>query len=131
MGRRQLPKRVVNAIETLRQTVHRNIGNESANFNLCHGLAGNCEILMEASRWGNAALDWQDCAAKTAVECCIGGIECHGISGTWPCGWDVDDPSLLLGRAGIGYAYLRLYDPSAPSVLAFDPAEWGRVPGAI
>ncbi|MDV4166167.1 lanthionine synthetase LanC family protein [Rhizobium leguminosarum] len=131
MGRRQLPKRVVNAIETLRQTVHRNIGNESANFNLCHGLAGNCEILMEASRWGNAALDWQDCAAKTAAECCIGGIECHGISGTWPCGWDVDDPSLLLGRAGIGYAYLRLYDPSAPSVLAFDPAEWGRVPGAI
>ena len=129
MGLRQLPSRVVKAIETLRQTVHRNVHNANANFNLCHGLAGNSEILMEASRWGDAAFDWQDCAAKTALECFIGGIECHGISGTWPCGWDVDDPSLLLGRAGIGYAYLRLYDPSVPSVLAFDPAQWGRAHG--
>lgn len=124
----RLPKRLVTAIETLRQTVDRNVRNENANFNLCHGLAGNSEILVEASRWGDGTSDWQECAARTALECYIGGLECHAVSGSWPCGLDIDDPSLLLGRAGIGYAYLRLYDLSVPSVLAFDPAQWGRIP---
>jgi lantibiotic modifying enzyme len=38
----------------------------------------------------------------------------------WPCGvTDGDEtPNLMLGTAGIGYFYLRLYDPgNVPSVL--------------
>jgi hypothetical protein len=36
----------------------------------------------------------------------------------WPCGISVGcTPGLLLGLAGIGYFYLRLYRPSIPSIL--------------
>ncbi|HYP18471.1 MAG TPA: lanthionine synthetase LanC family protein, partial [Chloroflexia bacterium] len=42
----------------------------------------------------------------------------------WPCGvmGGGENPSLMLGLAGIGYFYLRLYDPDkVPSVLMLQP----------
>jgi hypothetical protein len=42
----------------------------------------------------------------------------------WPCGvpGGGESPSLMLGLAGIGHFYLRLYDPaSVPSVLLVKP----------
>lgn len=93
-------------------------GDES--FSLCHGLLGNAEILREASvAIGDKRLP------QLAQEAASEGLRRHGEVGDWPCGTLVGDtPSLLLGRAGIGYFYLRLHDHTVPSVLAFDPSEW-------
>lgn len=100
-------------------------GDES--FSLCHGLLGNAEVLREAARamGGAGKASLMSLADDAAAE----GLRRHGEAGDWPCGTLVGDtPSLLLGRAGIGYFYLRLHDPSVPSILAFDPAQW-NLPG--
>jgi hypothetical protein len=34
----------------------------------------------------------------------------------------------MLGRAGIGYPYLRQHDSSVPSILSPDPVMWGIAP---
>jgi class II lanthipeptide synthase len=97
-------------------------GDES--FSLCHGLLGNAEILREA-----AAAIGDKRLPLLAQEAASEGLRRHGEVGDWPCGTLVGDtPSLLLGRAGIGYFYLRLHDRTVPSVLAFDPAEWRSNP---
>lgn len=89
-------------------------GNE--NFSLCHGLAGNAEVLL----YGHQVLgqEWTD-KAELALEVAKAGIE-HSKrqGGAWYCGVGKGEtPSLLLGLAGIGYFYLRLHNPAIPSVL--------------
>jgi lantibiotic modifying enzyme len=86
-----------------------------ADASLCHGLAGLAETLLTAGRW----LDdegYQD-AARTAA---AGLIAKYGVLGDWPSGvpsWG-PNPSLMLGTAGIGYHFLRQYDPHrVPPVL--------------
>jgi hypothetical protein len=41
----------------------------------------------------------------------------------WPCGVPEggETPNLMLGIAGIGHFYLRLYDPRTPSILLLVP----------
>jgi lantibiotic modifying enzyme len=90
----------------------------TANFSLCHGLAGNAEILVEGDRIlknrRNRAL---------AEEVARFGIDNYaGPDQGWPCGTRTGDtPGLMLGLAGIGYFYLRLYAPRIPSLLAIRP----------
>jgi hypothetical protein len=115
------------ATEALRQSLEWGLHLGGANFNLCHGLAGGAEILREASQWGDGSASWQQRAAATARTCWRSGAALHALSGAWPCGENDDNPSLFLGRAGIGYSYLRLHDPSVPSVLAFDPVQWSCI----
>jgi lantibiotic biosynthesis protein len=86
------------------------------NFSLCHGLAGNVEpFLMATDLYG-------DPRARAVAES-IGdrGIQAiHAHRNPWPCGVleGGETPSLMLGQAGIGYFYLRLYDSQKiPSVL--------------
>ncbi|MGH9401083.1 MAG: type 2 lanthipeptide synthetase LanM [Terriglobia bacterium] len=86
------------------------------NYCLCHGLAGNAELLILASQ----VLENNDL---------IQGAEQTGLQGVsiyqkgnlpWPCGvlGGGETPNLMLGLAGIGYFYLRLYDPlKNPSIL--------------
>jgi lantibiotic modifying enzyme len=128
IGLHELPPSVPPATEALRQSIDWSLHQRDANFNLCHGLAGNSEVLWEASRWGHTSAGWQERAAATADACWRTGVTFHASSRSWPCGSNADNPSLLLGRAGIGYAYLRLHDASVPSVLAFDPAKWSHIP---
>ena len=47
------------------------------------------------------------------------GIETFGRTDDgWPCGTPAgENPSLMLGLAGIGHFYLRLAVPSVPSIL--------------
>lgn len=86
-----------------------------ANFSLCHGLFGNAELLIEAAqRLGEP--EHLNLAARIGHM----GLAQHAHPGTpWACGvlGGGETPSLLLGLAGIGYFYLRLHDPSTPSVL--------------
>ena len=85
-------------------------------YSLCHGLGGNAELfIVAADAFGEERY--------RAVAEAIGdrGIQSvHLNRNPWPCGVlsGGETPNLMLGIAGIGYFYLRLYDSSAvPSVL--------------
>ena len=83
----------------------------AGNFCLCHGIAGNADLLLYASqalgedRWLAGA---QDAGQQGAAR-----YERRFIP--WPCGTKTGNevPGLMLGLAGIGYFYLRLADPAS------------------
>ena len=85
-------------------------------YSLCHGLGGNSELFLLAA-------DILGDERYRAVAESVGdrGIQSiHLPRNPWPCGVTSggESPNLMLGTAGIGYFYLRLYDSRAvPSVL--------------
>ncbi len=82
---------------------------------LCHGQAGNLDILLTASEILGEP-QYRELAAEQAHE----AIDLHLHRGrAWPPAMDGVDisPSLMLGLAGIGHFFLRLACPSTPSVL--------------
>ena len=89
---------------------------DATDFSPCHGLAGQAEFLLMAG------LTFQRSDALAAAER-IGdvGIEVFGRPDLpWPCGMpDCGETfSFMTGLAGIGYFFLRLFDPVYnPSVL--------------
>lgn len=89
---------------------------KDSNFSLCHGLGGNADLLI------HAAVVLND-PARMALPERLGdqGIEqIEDQDLRWRCGVTEGDetPNLMLGTAGIGYFYLRLYDRHrVPSVL--------------
>lgn len=88
-----------------------------ANWSLCHGLAGNADVLLTALRSeADLACDVEDAIRETARR----GLERDVAGAAWPCGvpGGGPSPSLMLGWAGIGIFYLRLADPDTPSPLA-------------
>jgi type 2 lantibiotic biosynthesis protein LanM len=109
---------------TTRMLSHPGIGMQG-DFTLCHGRAGNAELLVYAAQ----ALG--DEAARAGAEA-VGrqGIEVFRRNDLpWPCGvpGGGETPNLMLGLAGIGYFYLRLYDPeNVPSVLIVGPSSGPR-----
>jgi lantibiotic modifying enzyme len=89
---------------------------KGANFSLCHGLGGNADLLINASIVLDdpARMALPEQAGDQGIE----QIERQDLR--WPCGVTEGDetPNLMLGTAGIGYFYLRLWDPRlVPSVL--------------
>jgi len=84
-------------------------------YSLCHGLAGNAELFI-------AAADTLGEERYRAVAESVGdrGIQSvHLNRNPWPCGVlsGGETPNLMLGTAGVGYFYLRLYDSNAvPSI---------------
>jgi lantibiotic modifying enzyme len=103
------------ALETTRQMVARSARSRKTNWSLCHGLAGNAEVLLIGREvLGNG---WDGIAAL-AREVAHAGIERYAKRGhPWPCGMNGETPNLMLGLAGIGYFYLRLAIPAIPSIL--------------
>jgi lantibiotic modifying enzyme len=86
------------------------------NFSLCHGIAGNAELLVLCSSVFEDST--RLALAEQIAEQGIQQIERQDLH--WPCGVTEGDetPNLMLGTAGIGYFYLRLYDSRrVPSVL--------------
>ncbi|MEA2338173.1 MAG: lantibiotic biosynthesis protein, partial [Thermoanaerobaculia bacterium] len=85
-------------------------------YSLCHGMGGNAELFI-------AATDTFGDERYRAVAEMVGdrGIQAiHLNRNPWPCGVNSggETPNLMLGTAGIGYFYLRLFDSAAvPSVL--------------
>ncbi|MDQ3849135.1 MAG: hypothetical protein M3296_00765, partial [Actinomycetota bacterium] len=108
------------ALATTRRAVRSELASGAGNFSLCHGLAGNAEILLEGARLlGDGASEGAELARAVADA----GLERH-VEGTapWPCGTlEGETTSLFLGLAGIGMFYLRLHDPTRPSVLLITP----------
>jgi lantibiotic modifying enzyme len=85
-------------------------------FSLCHGAFGRAETLhaaesaFGASQYAERLLAFIDRAVETwALNCDRWPTPARG---------GLDDPSLMVGGAGVGYFFLRLHAPAVPSVLA-------------
>lgn len=93
---------------------------DQGNFSLCHGKFGNADLLIAAADMlgDNDSLQTVIQTADTAL------AKYHLDRNPWPCGVlnGGETPNLMLGLAGIGYFYLRLYDRTkTPSVLLVGP----------
>lgn len=92
------------------------VASGAENFSLCHGTGGNAELFI-------AAADTLGDERYRAVAEAVGdrGLQSiHLQRNLWPCGVlsGGETPNMMLGIAGIGYFYLRLYDSRAvPSIL--------------
>jgi lantibiotic biosynthesis protein len=106
------------AFETTELWVASALASEAVNYSLCHGLAGNAEILGEAdSVFGGSAL-------ALAHRVAVAGVERYPSRDLpWPSGaYGGATPCLFLGLAGIGRFYLRLAQPDLPSLLLVRPS---------
>lgn len=104
------------AMATTREMIQSGLRSRSVNFSLCHGLAGNADILLTGSRMLSDDLPADSSIATSTANA---GIAMHSSAvQNWPCGaGNGSTPGLMLGLAGIGYFYLRVHTPSIPSVL--------------
>jgi len=118
----QIRSEAVTALETTRDTVQ--AGLHTGNYSLCHGLAGNAEILIE----GEPLLDGE--SGSLARTIALAGIQTYGRPGrVWPGGVPGGHTaSLFLGLAGTAYFYLRLNNPAVPSVLLMRPEQFAAEP---
>jgi lantibiotic biosynthesis protein len=99
--------------QTAANSTRQNLVQPGGNFSLCHGMAGNADILLEAGRMLNDPLLLQ-------AACDVGywGAQTYyNRNIEWPTGvQDItgvnagphDNPSLMVGLAGTGMFYLRL-----------------------
>ncbi len=121
----------VRAFELTEQTLYRQeaeaalvstldaLASDHHDFTLCHGLGGRCELPLYAAEVFHDRRLMQHCHA-----CAERGWETYEQTATpWPCGTmdGASDPSLMLGEAGIGTFYLRLYSDETPSILMLRP----------
>jgi lantibiotic modifying enzyme len=125
----ELGKELAVAVDTTTRSLSVTLTPGQGNFSLCHGNAGNADLLLTASQVLHEPSYRQNAEAA--------GL--HGIANyhqpdiPWPCGvmGAGESPNLMLGLAGIGYFYLRLYAPDiVPSALVlmkdFAVAELGE-----
>lgn len=87
--------------------------NENSTYNLCHGGGGNADLFIEAG--GN---EW----SKLSEQMALNALKSREINGHYISGFhanrDVEDNSLFMGKAGVGYFYLRILNPQlTPSIL--------------
>ena len=108
------------AVQTTSEAVTAGLSARSGNYSLCHGHAGNAEVLLEAATLlGPGHGPGRDLALEVAEA----GVESYADrSEPWPCGtYEGVTPNLFLGLAGIGLFYLRLHDPRIPTPVALRP----------
>jgi lantibiotic modifying enzyme len=115
LGESQYHSEAITALETTRDSVRSEL--HTGNYSLCHGLAGNAEILAE----GKPLLDDESKSLVRTIA--LTGIETYGQPGQyWPGGVSGGrTASLFLGLAGTAHFYLRLNDAAIPSVLLMRP----------
>jgi len=102
------------AIRTTKRTLE-TLNTAMSGFSLCHGSAGNADVLLEFDREFNAP-DLRQ-SAETVAHKAIEQFEDQRLP--WPCGVPGagETANLMLGISGIGYFYLRLANPEIPTVL--------------
>jgi lantibiotic modifying enzyme len=95
-------------------------------FSLCHGTAGNADLLIYAAQVLGEE-HWLTAAEAAGRQ---GASRYERRHLPWPCGSpDCNEtPDLMLGLAGIGYFYLRLADPMRTSTVLL-PGGSGDFPG--
>ena len=109
------------ALRTTARMLERALAGGQDGFSLCHGLAGNAELLLCAAAI-LADGRQRDLAERLGRYGIQRYLEPHQ---PWPCGvlGGGETPGLLLGLAGIGHFYLRLAVPATPSVLLITPED--------
>jgi hypothetical protein len=116
MGDEMCKAEALTALHTTREALELALQSGPGDFSLCHGLAGNAEVLCYGVRvlGPERAQDEALAAAVAHV-----GMERYATQpgSTSPGETGGETPSLMIGLAGIGYFYLRLSDPAIPSIL--------------
>lgn len=108
LGDERCRAEAVVALETTAATIAGSLRANVGNFSLCHGLTGNAEVLC----YGRSVIgDGFVTSDALAEQVAVAGIERYAQpQQPWPCGTNGGEtPSLMLGLAGIGAYYLRLY----------------------
>ncbi len=108
------------AVNTTYNMINQSLQNGQSNFSLCHGISGNAELLiMAGTSLKKAEL------VRYVQQAGLAGINLYANNSyLWPCGivGIGEVPGLMLGIAGIGFFYLRLYDSlQTPSILLPNP----------
>ena len=93
------------ALETTSLATAAMLDAPGTSFCLCHGLAGNAEVLNLCANRAELSLVWRV------------ATHCRRTSGAERAPSPDAAPGLMLGRSGVGLFFLRLFDPSLPSVL--------------
>ena len=125
------------ALKTTRESIESALDTWTGNLSLCHGLTGNAEALIygaeklygaERLRGAEELKPEPEENITTAFNVARAGIERYAAGdSSWPCGTHVGEtPNLMLGVAGIGHYYLRLYQPSIPSILILKKEAWNN-----
>jgi hypothetical protein len=106
------------ALATTQRSVETALEEGGTNYSLCHGIAGNADVLiLGAGVLGSSAI----AAARKVGSAGISRFA--RCSGAWPLGACGELPGAMLGLAGIGHFYLRLFDSRIPSFLMWRPEE--------
>jgi lantibiotic modifying enzyme len=128
LGREPYEAEALAAVTTTVDSVTAALPTLSGSFSLCHGLAGNAEVLLAAQAvLSPEDRSWRDLAHRVARA----GIQRYGGGAEpWPDGtYGGTTPNLFLGLAGIGLFYLRLHDPLVPTPLIPGGMSWaGEAP---
>ena len=105
------------ALETTRRHVAAALPHEIDDMTLSHGAAGAADVLL--------------CAGRELEPRALGDIALTRFASTaWPCGSGGETtPALFRGTSGIGWWFLRLYNPARPSPLTL-PMRLTRIPAA-
>lgn len=123
LGNRIYQEEAAAALKTTQQAILKTLPAGSSDYSLCHGLAGLTDIL----RYGAASSGLDAAAAQQTVHATAAmGLQRYGAGGhTWAGGGaGGEPPGLMLGMAGIGLFYLRLYAPRTPTPLIIQPDIW-------
>ncbi len=108
------------AVKTTTRVLKSALADGQGNYSLCHGHCGNAELLTYA---GDVLAD--EDSLKAVHQIAEDALHKYGAGKkAWPCGIlnGEETPDLMLGLAGIGHFYLRLYDRlKIPSVLLVRP----------
>lgn len=108
------------AVRTTTRSLGASVQSGQGNYSLCHGNMGNAELLLAAADiLGNSdSLTLVSQMAGQAIQ------QYQMGHNPWPCGVlnGGETPGLMLGLAGIGYFYLRLFSrEKVPSVMMVGP----------
>ncbi|WP_296616901.1 lanthionine synthetase LanC family protein [Sphingomonas sp.] len=121
LGDRALLPGIEAALRISARSVVAQLARRNANYSLCHGVAGDAELFLDWTRATGDAEAW-----TLVEEIARQGMTEYGDSGrAWPSGTPGagESPGLMLGLAGTGYFYLRVFDPAqVPSILLVAPA---------
>ncbi|MBI1767319.1 MAG: hypothetical protein HYR67_02965 [Bacteroidetes bacterium] len=89
---------------------------ENNTYTLCHGLGGNANLFIEANR---VLVDSDLLVISRQIA--LDAIKCKQTVNKYYSGYskiDIEDTSLFMGDAGIGYYYIQVTDPEGtPSIL--------------
>lgn len=122
-GKTEYKKQLEAAVnKTIRHAEH---SNEESSFIQCHGTGGNADLLIEAYLQYGDQRYWS--VAETVAEKALAAKEKYKsyLSGFWAAGRE-EDSSLFMGKAGVGYFYLRMLDPRKTSSLLYTKVDAGK-----